>query len=49
MKLNVTVQLAAHNTFAEGQEVTVRTRSYTIIDSDDNYGNGTLPMWVHDC
>ena len=35
MKLNVIVQLAAQNIFAEGQEVIVRTRSYTIIDSDE--------------
>ena len=35
MKLNVTVRLAVQTIFDEGQEVRERTRSFTIIDSDE--------------
>ena len=35
MKLNVAVRLAVQNIFDEGQEVIVRTRSFTMIDSDE--------------
>ena len=35
MKLNVTVRHAVQTIFDEGQEVRERTRSFTIIDSDE--------------
>ena len=35
MKLNVTVGLADQYIFDEGQKVIAKTRSFTIIDSDE--------------
>ena len=35
MKLNATVKISVVNIFDEMQDVIVRTRSYTIIDSDE--------------
>ena len=35
MKLNATVKLSVVNIYDEMQDVIVRTRSYTIIDSDE--------------
>ena len=35
MKLNATVKISVVNIYEEMQDVIVRTRSYTIIDSDE--------------
>ena len=35
MKLNATVKIAVVNIYDEMQDVIVRTRSYTIINSDE--------------
>ena len=35
MKLNATVKISVVNIYDEMQDVIVRTRSYTIIDSDE--------------
>ena len=35
MKLNATVKISAVNIYDEMQDVIVRTRSYTIINSDE--------------
>ena len=35
MKLNATVKISVVNSYDEMRDVIVRTRSYTIIDSDE--------------